>query len=135
MPITPFLNAPTVTSTKSQSQFDFVLYVSASSGPFTLENISVNFVQSGSGGTSFAAPAAVGRIDVKAPWQGTNIIADQTASYAFSVTPFGPISGIVGANNVAGTSVYGVSCVCRESTTPAIVSSNTVWITASSVSP
>jgi len=136
MALTPFLNAPTVTSTKAQTQFDFVLYVSGASGPFTLENVSVRVQQSSTAGlNNYPAAAYPDDLDVKAPWHGTNVIADQTASYAFSVTPFAPVSGIVGAGNVAGSQVYGVTCICRESTTPAVVSSNTVWITASSVSP
>lgn len=136
MAITPFLNAPTTTSTKAQATFDFVLFISGASGPFTLENVQVQVQPSGTKGTGiYPAAAFPNSLDVKAPWQGTNIIGSQTASYSFAVTPFAPISGVTGVDNLAGTAVYGVTCICRESTTPAIVSSNTVYITASSVSP
>jgi hypothetical protein len=132
MAIQPTLAGPTVTSVQIGEPLNFVLFVSASAN-YTLNSVKV--IVSG-GADSGACSAAVSPVYVGLPLGTSLLNTSTTGTYPFTVVLHGPTTGTYGAagsQQVLGSGVFGVSCICFESTTPANAVSNTVYVTASSV--
>jgi len=132
MAIQPTLLGPTLTSVQIGTPLDFVLLVSASAN-YTMTAVNV---QVSGGADAGACAATVSPIIVGAPLNTAILNTSTTGAYSFQVILHGPTTGsygTAGSQQVLGSGVFGVSCLCFESTTPANATSNTVYVTASSV--